>query len=101
MKAILAAAFWTVAGLGDAHAGWRCDEPVAEWQPRETLQAKLETKGWHVTSIKSSDGCYKADATDAEGRIVQDFFNPTTLEPTGSAGAAVAETAPGRSPGKL
>ena len=72
-----------IIGNGSALAGEKCDVPVAEWQPREVLEAKLEANGWHVRSIKARDGCYEAVAVDAQGSAVEADFNPKTLEPIG------------------
>ncbi|MBL8583403.1 MAG: PepSY domain-containing protein, partial [Rhizobiaceae bacterium] len=49
---------------GSAFAAEKCDVPMAEWQPREALQSKLETDGWKVRTIKTEDGCYEAYAID-------------------------------------
>ncbi len=73
----------SAATAGAAWAGARCDVAVVEWRPREALQFKLEADGWQVRSIKVVDGCYEADALDGQGRHVEAFFNPKTLEPVG------------------
>lgn len=73
----------SAATAGAAWAGARCDVAVADWRPREALQFKLEADGWQVRSIKVVDGCYEADAVDGQGRHVEAFFNPKTLEPVG------------------
>lgn len=58
-----------------------CNVPLAEWQPREALQKKLETEGWTVLSIRSDDGCYKVRATNAQGTRLKAKFDPARLEP--------------------
>ena len=71
----------TVAGLGSAAmASEKCDVPMANWQPREALQAKLQAEGWQVRSIKTEDGCYEAYAINAEGKKVEAYFNPKTFD---------------------
>ncbi|MFG1299784.1 PepSY domain-containing protein [Xanthobacter sp. V3C-3] len=57
-----------------------CNVPLADWQPREALQKKLEAEGWTVLSIRSDDGCYKVRATDAQGARLKAKFDPATLE---------------------
>jgi hypothetical protein len=64
-----------------AAAGPHCRVPLSEWQPREALQAKLEAQGWTVLSIRTDDGCYKVQATDANGERLAIKVNPKTLEP--------------------
>lgn len=57
-----------------------CNVPVADWQPRQALQKKLEGDGWNVRRIKSDDGCYEVYATDNKGRRIQAAYNPKTFE---------------------
>lgn len=71
----------TLLGAGAAAAsGNRCNIPASEWQSREALQKKLEAEAWKVRRIKSEDGCYEAYAFDRNGRRVEAYFNPKTLE---------------------
>lgn len=65
---------------GTAVASAMCAVPIADWQPREALQAKLEGGGWKVRSIKSEGGCYEAHAVDSRGRNVEAYFNPKSFE---------------------
>lgn len=69
-----------LSGASAAFASDRCDVPMAEWQPREALQQKLEADGWKVTRIKTDDGCYEADAIDEKGQRVEASFDPKTFE---------------------
>jgi hypothetical protein len=57
-----------------------CNVPVANWQPREALQKKLEGDGWKVRRIKSDDGCYKVYAIDDKGRRIEAAYDPKTFE---------------------
>jgi hypothetical protein len=57
-----------------------CNVPVADWQPREALQKKLEGDGWQVRRIKSDDGCYEVYAIDDQGRRIEAAYNPKTFE---------------------
>ncbi|MDH4414049.1 MAG: PepSY domain-containing protein [Rhizobium sp.] len=71
-----------VAGFGGtALASEKCNVAMADWQPREALQTKLEGDGWKVRSIKTEDGCYEAYAINAEGKKVEAYFNPQTFQP--------------------
>lgn len=63
-----------------AAAGRDCNVPLADWQPREALQKKLEAEGWTVLSIRSDDGCYKVRATNAQGTRMKAKFDPARLE---------------------
>jgi hypothetical protein len=68
------------ATVAPAAADDRCGVPLADWQPRSALQAKLESEGWTVLRIHSDDGCYKVLARDAAGASVKARFDPATLE---------------------
>jgi hypothetical protein len=69
-----------VVGGNAALASDLCNSPMKEWQPRESLQAKLEADGWKVNQITIDDGCYEAYATDAQGRRVEAYFDPKTFD---------------------
>ncbi|ACL58031.1 PepSY domain-containing protein [Methylobacterium nodulans] len=66
---------------GPASADVHCSVPLADWQPREALQRKLEAEGWTVTAIRADDGCYKVRATNARGERLEGKFDPARLEP--------------------
>ena len=53
---LIATLILVVTSTGAALAAEKCDVPVAEWQPREALQTKLEADGWQVRSIKTEVG---------------------------------------------
>lgn len=81
MKRILyAAMILGMLGAGAVAASERCNVPMADWQPREALQKKLETEGWKISRIKTDDGCYEVKATDDKGRRVEASFDPKTFE---------------------
>jgi len=79
LSAAVLAALGTL-GVGAAMASEKCSAPRAEWQSPEALQQKLESEGWKVKSIKADDGCYEAYAVDPQGRRVEAYFDPKTLE---------------------
>ncbi|MVA25731.1 PepSY domain-containing protein [Agrobacterium vitis] len=81
MKIVLIALSITLALAGTTLAGGKCAVPLKEWQPRESLQRKLEGEGWNVRSIRSGDGCYEAHAIDSSGNAVEAYFDPKTFKP--------------------
>ena len=71
-----------LAGLLASSAAWAgtdCDEPVANWQPREVLRQQLEQRGWAVQRIKADDGCYEVRGTDRQGNRVKAKYTPASL----------------------
>jgi hypothetical protein len=57
-----------------------CDDPVANWQPRENLRQKLEGEGWTVYRIKVDDGCYEVKGLAPEGFRAEASFAPASLK---------------------
>lgn len=57
-----------------------CDDPVANWQPRENLRQKLEGEGWKVYRIKVDDGCYEVKGLAPEGYRAEASFAPGSLK---------------------
>lgn len=83
MKSILfaaAAAAVGVLGAGAAFAAEKCNVPLADWQPRQALEKKLQAEGWKVKRLKTEDGCYEVYGLDRQGRRVEAYFNPKTLQ---------------------
>ena len=79
---ILASATVAILALGSTSVyadSNRCNAPMSEWQPRETLQQKLEADGWKVKRIKTDDGCYEVYALDNNGNRVEAYFDPKSL----------------------
>jgi hypothetical protein len=68
------------AGTALASEDHGCTAPMAEWQPREALQTKLEGEGWKVRRIKTEDGCYEAYAINDKGERVEAVFDPKTFQ---------------------
>ncbi len=79
-KLILSAVLFSTLGVGAAMAKDMCSVPKAEWQPKETLQQKLEGEGWKIKKIKVDEGCYEVYATNADGKRMESYFDPKTLE---------------------
>lgn len=71
-----------LAGLLAGGAAWadsQCDEPVADWQPRERLRQQLEQRGWTVQRIKVDDSCYEVRGTDRLGNRFKAKYGPASL----------------------
>lgn len=74
--------FATLAALaasGGAFADTDCNDPVAAWQPRETLRRQVELRGWTVQRIKVDDGCFEVRGLDRLGNKVKAKYAPATL----------------------
>jgi len=82
-RTAIAALLLTVCHASTVLAGPLCRVALSEWQPREALQAKLETDGWAVQSIRTDDGCYKVRGVAPSGERRSALFNPATLERVG------------------
>lgn len=65
---------------GSLQADDDCDDPVADWQPRERLRQQLEAEGWTVFRIKVDDGCYEVKGRDPDGNRVEASYAPGSLE---------------------
>lgn len=64
---------------GLASADDDCNEPVADWQSRETLRQMLEAEGWKVHRIKVDEGCYEVKGLDQNGNKIKAEYFPATL----------------------
>lgn len=80
MKKILGLTLASFLLAGTALADDDCNEPTANWQPRETLQKMLEDQGWQVKRIKVDDGCYEAKGVDGAGNRVEATYTPASLK---------------------
>ncbi len=65
---------------GIALADTKCDDPVARWQPRETLRTQLEQQGWTIQRIKVDDGCYEVRGVDHNGNPFRATYAPASLQ---------------------
>lgn len=69
------------AGSAFAHGDVRCPKsPKAEWRPHTELQEKLVKQGWAVRRMEKTDTCYEVYGKDPQGKRVEAFFDPKTLE---------------------
>ncbi|MDO9524565.1 MAG: PepSY domain-containing protein [Gemmobacter sp.] len=74
--AVLGALAFTGTALADDDD---CIAPMAQWQPRESVQRMAEAQGWTVARIKIDDGCYEIKGRDAKGRKIEVKVDPGTL----------------------
>ena len=79
-KTLTMLAFLLVLPAGMAIADDDCLAPMADWQPREAVVRLADENGWTIRRIKSDDGCYEIDGTDAEGRHIEVKVHPATLQ---------------------
>jgi len=78
LPALAALAVLAQVPAASAHEGY-CSVPMADWQPREAVQALVEKQGLTVRRIKIDDGCYEVDAFNATGQRVRMRLDPGTL----------------------
>ncbi|WP_051516569.1 PepSY domain-containing protein [Herbaspirillum sp. RV1423] len=64
---------------GIAYADTDCNDPIAEWKPRELLRQQVVQHGWIVHRIKVDDGCYEVRATDRMGNKIKAKYTPSSL----------------------
>lgn len=58
-----------------------CDSGSPDsWQPQSVLEKQLTDKGWTVRRIKVDGGCYEVYALDENGKKVEAYFHPQTLD---------------------
>jgi hypothetical protein len=81
MRVAMFAIWILVATLAVARADGDCNAPLADWQPRDALVAKLQAEGWQDVAIRVHDGCYLVRAFKAEGGRLHGKFDPATLAP--------------------
>jgi len=75
------AVMWLASCQAFAHGNVRCPEhPKAEWQAQDQLQQKLQSEGWQVRKIETTKHCFEVYAKDSQGKKVEAFFDPKTLE---------------------
>lgn len=64
---------------GVARADADCNDPVADWQSRETLRQMFEAEGWKIHRIKVDEGCYEVKGFDQNGNKIKAEYFPATL----------------------
>lgn len=79
-KTLVILSFISATQAGAAFADDDCFVPMADWQPRDAVQALADQNGWKVRRIKIDDGCYEVDGRDAKGRKIEVTIHPATLQ---------------------
>ncbi len=78
---IAALALAVSASSAFAHGKVTCPEhPPAEWRPHTELEQKLLKEGWTVRRMEKTETCYEVYGKDPQGKRVEAFFDPKTLE---------------------
>ncbi len=52
----------------------------ATWKTTAQLEEKMKADGWSVRRVKEDGGCYEAYGTSPDGKRVEAYFHPVTLE---------------------
>lgn len=69
------------AGSALAHGKVECPpHPKSEWRPHTELEQKLIKEGWKIRRMEKTDTCYEVYAKTPDGKRVEAFFDPKTLE---------------------
>jgi hypothetical protein len=59
----------------------RCEAiPKDQWKPQAELERKLTDRGWKISRVKITNGCYEVYGKDEKGKSVETFFHPKTLD---------------------
>lgn len=81
IRHLLAPVLLCAAGAVFAHGNVQCPaSPKAEWKPHTELQAKLVKEGWTVRRMEVTPTCYEVYGKDPQGKRIEAFFDPKTLE---------------------
>ena len=54
--------------------------PQQEWRPQADLEKMLANKGWKISRVKVTNGCYEVYARDAKNDKKEVLFHPKTLQ---------------------
>ncbi|HOM13820.1 MAG TPA: PepSY domain-containing protein [Rubrivivax sp.] len=69
------------AALAQEHSE-KCEPiPKEEWRPQAELERMLTNRGWKISRVKITNGCYEVYARDAKNDKKEAFFHPKTLQP--------------------
>ncbi|MBS0468682.1 MAG: PepSY domain-containing protein [Proteobacteria bacterium] len=81
LHAIAAVALSASAGTAFSHGKVECPpHPKSEWRPHTELEQKLIKEGWTIRRMEKTDSCYEVYAKTPDGKRVEAFFDPKTLE---------------------
>ena len=80
-KLVLSAAALAVASPAFATGKMSCDSgPQSGWKSQKVLHQTLAKQGWKVRKSKPDGGCWEVYGTDPQGKRVEAYFHPLTLE---------------------
>jgi hypothetical protein len=81
LSKIVFVALTFTAGGAWAHGNVSCPAyPKSEWKPHTELHAKLIKEGWTVRRMEVTPTCYEVYGKDPQGKRIEAFFDPKTLE---------------------
>jgi len=68
------------AALAQTHTE-KCEPiPKAQWRSQAELERMLANRGWKITRVTITQGCYEVYARDAKNAKKEVFFHPKTFE---------------------
>lgn len=80
MKALFPVAIViALAGSGAALASDDCSRPMAQWLPRDTVEAHVTEMGITTERLRIDDGCYEIRGRDDQGNRIELKIDPSTL----------------------
>ena len=81
LRTLAAAAFAATTSAAFAQHAEKCEPiPKEEWKPQAELERKLTDRGWKISRVKITNGCYEVYGKDERNHNVETFFHPKTLE---------------------
>ena len=70
-----------LSGSASATGMYNCDSgDRSTWKTMDQLKTKMVLEGWQVRRIKEDGNCYEAYGTSPDGKRVEAYFHPVTLE---------------------
>jgi len=75
----LAAVMLALTTSGAALANDDCHRPMAEWQSRDTVTARVTELGIATDRLRIDDGCYEIRGKDGDGNRVSLKIDPASL----------------------
>ena len=80
-RRVLAAALLAASFGASAQHAEKCDPiPKEEWKPQAELERKLVDRGWKISRVKITNGCYEVYGRDEKNNKVETFFHPKTFD---------------------
>jgi hypothetical protein len=52
----------------------------SSWQSKDSLKQQMQNNGWTVRRIKEDGGCYEVYGTSPEGKRVEAYYDPVSLD---------------------